>query len=81
MIQSKEFIESTNCKVIKAYNHHSYDTYHSPFGKRDIENKINNFFKENPNIEIISTSYIDAVVYEETMPVHVSKMLLIYKQK
>jgi len=77
--KSKEFVESVGCYVNKAYNHHSKDSYHSPFSKDDLDDQINRFLKRNPNIEIIQTTYISGTTYTHKMPVKVSKMLMMYK--
>lgn len=80
MIQSIEFIETVDCKVSKAYNRYSTDTHSDPFGKKDIDKKINIFFKANPDIKIISAQYMDGTSHIHGMPVKISKMLLIYEQ-
>lgn len=81
MIKSKEFKDSTGCTVYKAYNHYSKDTYSDAYSNSDIEEIINEWLKDNPDIEIIRALYTDGTSYHRKMPVKVSKMLLIYKTK
>lgn len=71
MIKVKEFIESAGCTRVKAYNHYSQDHFKNPYGKGDIEDKINVFLSENPNIEVINMIYKSATRHINNLPVNV----------
>jgi hypothetical protein len=76
----KEFIETLECTRVRAYNEYSKDHFKDPFGKGDIEDKINKFLKENPEIEITNMLYQTATRHIHNLPVDVSHVLMTYNE-